>query len=226
MPRSGSTLLEQILSSHPEVTAGGELQYFYGWASGFDYSNVTESCQRLARSYLNVTAKVKNGFNYFTDKLPHNFLYIGLIHLCFPNAKIIHIYREPLDACFSCYKQDFQDAHYYSYDLASLGGYYKAYQKHMAHWHEILPGLILDVRYEDIVNNVEKEVRRILDHCNLPWHEECMQFYDSSRFVETASRDQVSRPIYTDSIGRWKHYQQYLAPLINVLSDTRYGLDI
>ncbi len=217
MPRSGTSLIEQILSCHPEVNAGGELQYFYGWASSFDYSSVSDSCEKLAKNYLNAAAPVKKDSKYLTDKLPHNFLYAGLIHLCLPSAKIIHCTRDPMDTCFSCYKQDFSGSHYYVYDMLTLGRYYNVYREHMRHWHEVMPGRLLDVKYEDVVDNLKKEVARILEYCGLPWSDDCLNFHGSSRFVDTASRDQVVKPIYRSSVGRWKYYEKYLTPLKEAL---------
>ena len=218
MPRSGTSLIEQILSCYPEVNAGGEMQYFYVWASAFNYKYAKESCDKLATNYLQAISSIKKGSKYITDKLPHNFLYAGLIHLCLPNAKIIHCVRDPIDTCFSCYKQDFRGKHYYVYDLLSLGGYYNAYLLHMRHWHSVMPNIILDVKYEDVVNNLEEEVRRILEYCELPWNDACLKFHNSSRYVNTASRDQVAQPIYTSSVERWKHYKNYLQPLIEKLN--------
>lgn len=220
MPRSGTSLVEQILSCHPDVSGGGEMHYFYRLAQNFDLSSVKSSCTTLAENYLQAIAPHKKESAHITDKLPHNFLYAGLIHLCLPNAKIIHCLRDPIDTCFSCYKQDFRGGHHYSNDLQSLGTYYKAYQRHMAHWHTVLlDHAIFDLQYEKLIKNTRPEVQRILEYCNLRWHEGCLQFQKSSRYVTTASKDQVARPIYTDSIQRWKHYECHLGPLIEILKD-------
>lgn len=217
MPRSGTSLIEQMLSCHPDVNPGGELNFLHRLIQHFNFATPRKSCKDIARQYLQAIAGIKGDKKCFTDKLPHNFLYVGLIYLCFRDAKIIHCVRDAMDTCFSCYKQDFRRAHHFSNDLTSLGHYYNAYLKLMAHWHTILPGHMLDVKYEDIVNNPKAEVERMLAYCNLPWNDACLNFHSSSRFVDTASRDQVAKPIYISSVGRWKHYQQYLHSLQNIL---------
>jgi hypothetical protein len=123
-----------------------------------------------------------------------------------------------MDTCLSCFQKLFTTGHHYSYDLQDLGRHYLYYQKIMAYWHKLLPGKILDVRYEDVVNDMESQTRRLTDHCGLPWDESCLEFYRSSRPVNTASRDQANRPVYKDAVQRWKHYEQHLQPLIDIIN--------
>lgn len=226
MPRSGTSLVEQILSSHPDVFGAGELNFMGDIASssplpgnpGIHYPDFMGKLERsdisaMARRYLESMAAVTDGSPAVTDKMPHNYLYMGLITLLFPAAKIIHISRSPLDNCLSLYFHSFNAMHSYSTDLRLLGEYYKEYLRLMSHW-RALPGLrFLDIRYEDIVDNLEKCTRELLDYCALDWSEECLDFHNSGRFVKTPSYDQVRRPIYTSSVGRWRHYRDFIAPL-------------
>ncbi len=221
MPRSGTSLVEQIVSSHPEIEAGGELGYMYNNAMMFNYNDPCISTRKLAESYIQATRPYKNVCEYLTDKFPWNYLFAGLIHIALPQAKILHCKRDPMDTCFSCYKQYFQQGgHHYSFDLETLGSYYLLYKNLMKHWYSVLPGKILDISYENVVNNFETEAKKIIDHCGLQWDDACLKFYKSRRIINTASRDQVNQPIYTTSVKRWKNYEEHLEPLKKVIEDT------
>jgi len=230
MPRSGTSLVEQILASHPDVCGGGELEDIKQLAFGAGaligslqaYPQVTrgltaESCDLLAARYLNRLALLSREARYVTDKMPQNFLALGLIALLFPNARVIHCRRDPMDTCLSCYFHDFTGYHPYVYRLENLGFYYRQYQRLMRHWRPILPLPILEVVYEDLVANPKAGTRRLLTFCELPWDDRCLRFYESSRVVHTSSYQQVRKPVYRSSLGRWRHYAAYLEPLQQAL---------
>jgi Flp pilus assembly protein TadD len=232
MPRSGTTLIEQILASHPQVFAGGELQDLNIVAANID---PTASCtlpfpevmphlsgahlQRLGARYIaEITRRAPNAV-HVTDKLPSNFRFAGLIHLALPNARIIHVVRDPVDTCMSCFSKLFANSQYQTYDLAELGRYYRRYQTLMEHWHRVLPpGRILDVLYEDVIADLEGQSRRIVDHCGLEWDARCLTFHETERPVHTASAVQVRQPIYRSAIGRAQLYKPFLQPLLAELS--------
>jgi hypothetical protein len=174
----------------------------------------------MADKYLGCLPEKSKEYMNVTDKLPNNFLHLGFIELLFPNARIIHCKRDPLDTCLSCYFQDFSGYLSFSYNLKHLGLYYLQYQRLMSHWKRVLNTPILEIQYEDMVINTEKSVRSILEYCGLPWEEGCLNFHESTRVVKTASYDQVRRPIYNGSIGRWKHYNSNIVVLKKTL-----GLD-
>ncbi len=220
MPRSGTSLLEQILASHPEVYGAGELMDVSAVVEEFVVESEplnAATLNRMAESYLERTRKLAGGEKYITDKLPGNFLKLGLIALMFPQAKIIHAMRDPLDTCLSIYFNKFSGDHLYSYDLEDLGFYYRHYQRLMAHWSQVLSIPVLNVQYETMVANQEAETRRVLDFLGLGWDERCLEFYKSKRVVMTSSHDQVQNPVYNSSVRRWKNYESYLAPLIKAL---------
>ncbi|MGH8371742.1 MAG: sulfotransferase [Gammaproteobacteria bacterium] len=237
MPRSGSTLIEQMLASHPEVNAGGELPYMLSIAREIgaswevrkenflaDDQAMINDLQQGADIYAKHTGELHTEGHRFTDKLPGNFQFIGLIRLMFPNAKIINAHRDPVDTCLSCYKKKlFQTAVPYSFDLAELGNYYNLYQLLMQHWHKVLPDYVLDVEYENLLEDTEQELRRILSFCELEFDPACLEFYKLERTVRTASVLQVRKPIYKDSVKRWKNYEPYLTPLLQVLGDPGKG---
>lgn len=237
MPRSGSTLVEQILSSHAQIYGAGELKQLNNliqWPIKNQQSTVyypenilhfsPEICHAITDQYVSYVQHFSPDALRITDKMPHNYIAIGLIHALFPNAKIIHVKRNPMDTCWSCYTQLFAQGQPYSYDLAELGQYYQCYELIMHHWRAILPaGAWLDVEYEVMVNNLEPEAQRLIDFCNLPWDPACLAFYQSKRQVRTASFAQVRQPIYTSSIERWRRYEQELTPLIQILN-TQAGL--
>ena len=230
MPRSGTTLVEQILASHPEVFGGGETKYF-GDALGETeqrhnalYPKVASTMtgsefadlggRYLAKSIRSARPSAKR----VTDKMPSNFLFAGLIHLSLPNAPIIHTVRNPVDTCLSCFSKLFTGELNYTYDLAELGRYYRQYQVLMAHWKSVLPpGRILDVCYEELVEDVEGQSRRIVAHCGLDWDSRCQLFQENDRPVRTASATQVRQPVYSSSVGRWRPYQAFLGPLLHEL---------
>lgn len=230
MPRSGTTLVEQILASHPQVHGGGELMEFFhlvenmesifGRKEGFPEAVVdfeAQTCFDLGQAYTIGLQSLNPEASRVTDKLPHNFLFIGLIRLLLPNARIIHCRRDPVDTCLSCYMQLFAGWHPYAYDLAELGMYYRLYSQLMTHWHEVLPGQIFDIHYENLVAHPEREIRRLLAYCDLPWDPACLTFHQTVRPVKTASVVQVRQPLYQSSVGRWRRYEAYLGPLLNAL---------
>lgn len=233
MSRSGTTLVEQILASHPQVHGAGEMHLLRRCASVEmePLANEAEMPQRLAQ--LEPVAFTRIGKRYaaalkelapdalrVTDKLPGNMALVGLMHLAFPHAHIIHCVRDPLDTCVSCFTKHFATGHDFSYDLRELGRFYRLYQELMSHWRAVLPpGRMLEVRYEEVVNDLEGEARRLVAFCGLDWDDACMRFHEHRRTVRTASLAQVRRPIYASSVGRWRHYEKYLGPLKQALAD-------
>jgi len=241
MPRSGTTLAEQILASHPQVVSGGELHALGDTLAGFGQSPpLPEGMQgpprdewrELGQRYLAAVRPIAPQAARIVDKMPGNFVFCGGIHLALPNARIIHLRRDPVDTCLSCFTTLFSAGHPYSYDLRELGRYYRAYQTLMEHWRAVLPrGAILDVDYEEIVSHPEQQARRMVAHCNLPWHDACVDFHKTARPVWTASAVQVRQPIFHGSVGRWRLYGDLLRPLIEALgqdngSVTRSKVDI
>jgi tetratricopeptide (TPR) repeat protein len=219
MPRSGSTLIEQILAGHPQIHAAGELTIlekmeardFPQSVPGLD----SASLRLLGETYLSRLPKAAESKFRIVDKLPGNFLRIGLIRLILPNARIIHTTRHPLDTCLSCYSKLFTDGLLFSYDLAELGRYYRSYRELMDHWRRILPqDAILDVSYENVVDDLETEARRMIAYCGLPWDDRCINFHRNARTVRTASSVQVRQPLFRTSMERWRHYESHLGPLI------------
>jgi tetratricopeptide (TPR) repeat protein len=227
MPRSGSTLVEQILASHPAIAAAGEINDFpalvagLGGAARFPEAVSTLTAARLHRlgsDYLARVGAMAPAAARITDKLLANFRHVGLIHLALPRARIIHTRRDPLDTCLSCYSKLFTDDQPFAYDLGELGRYYRAYAELMDHWHRLLPGeTLLDVRYEAVVDDIEGEARRIIAHCGLPWDERCLDFHRTARPVRTASANQVRQPIYRTSVERSRAYAALLQPLRDAL---------
>lgn len=230
MPRSGSTLTEQIITSHPDVADAGE---FMGLARSANLLRTQSGGnKRYPRDIASLDPEMLSGLGQdylaalglghsasarrITDKQLNNFFHIGLIAVLFPNAAIIHCRRNPLDTCLSCYFQDFHDpAGNLSYcsDLEDLGFYYREYERLMAHWRQVLPGRLLEVDYEEIIADQEGMSRRIIEHVGLEWSDSCLEFYKQRRTVRTASVDQVRRPIYNSSVGAWRNYESHLAPL-------------
>ena len=225
MPRSGSTLVEQILASHPDVAGGGELAAFRDTVAASlrepgDVAGMgAEALQALGARYLQAAALAQAGSPRFTDKMPANFLFLGLIRLALPNARIIHTVRDPVDTCLSCFTTLFADGQAYSYDLGELGRHYRAYQALMDHWRRVMPpGAILEVRYEDVVADLEGQTRRMLDFCGLDWNPACLDFPGAERAVWTASAAQVRQPLYRSSVGRWRPAPGILKPLMDGLA--------
>jgi tetratricopeptide (TPR) repeat protein len=234
MPRSGTTLIEQILSSHAQAYGAGELKDLHdvvgelaNVAPGMPFpQTITTLAPATIRGigdrYLERIHKLAPTAARITDKMPGNFHYLGLIHLALPNAKIIHSVRDPMDSCLSCYTHLFNDTMDFAYDLGTLGRYYVRYMKLMQHWHSVLPkGFILDVRYEEVVDDVEGQTRRMLEHIGLPWDAKCLEFYNNDRPVRTASLAQVRRPIYKSSVEGWRRFEKQLAPLLEIVKDYR-----
>ncbi len=221
MPRSGSTLIEQILASHPQIHGAGELTTLEKMEAGYPEGILQAdrfTFEQLAERYLASLPKVSDGKLRIVDKLPGNFLRVGLIHLMLPNARIIHTMRDPIDTCVSCYSKLFSKHLYFTYDLAELGRYYRGYTELMAHWRSVLPpGVMLDVCYEDVVEDLEGQARRLIEYCGLPWDDRCLSFHKSDRPVKTASAVQVRQPLYRGSLQRWRRYEAGLGPLIETL---------
>ena len=229
MPRSGTTLVEQILASHKAVIAGGERkdleraakafdatqsQIFPDWASQLDAKQVKFIADEYWQSHFAADAPAK----CFTDKMPSNFKFLGLINTVLPQAKIIHLQRNPVDTCLSCYFQLFAEGSLFSYDLSDLGRYYQAYQKLMSFWQQALPaGTILNVVYEDIIRDPKANIRQMLSYLDLDWDENCLNFHQTKRPVRTASSAQVRQPLYASSVNRWKPFEPHLRPLLDAL---------
>ena len=237
LPRSGSTLIEQILASHSQVEGTAELPDVARIIGALANQNAAESYpeaarrldaagwQELGRAYLERTQRHRHGLPFFTDKMPNNFAAIGLIHLMLPQAKIIDARRHPLDSCFGTFKQHFARGQTFSYDLVEIGEFYLEYRRMMRHWQQVLPGLVLEVRYENVVADQEAQTRRLLEYCGLPWEDACLRFYETQRAVRTASSEQVRQPIYSTSVNHWRNFRDQLAPLIEVLGDELDGWD-
>jgi tetratricopeptide (TPR) repeat protein len=235
LPRSGSTLLEQILASHSQVEGTSELPYVGRVATSLnrnrgDGINYPEAMRELRPDHVRslgddylaqARTHRRTAAPRFIDKMPNNFPNVGLIALMLPNARIIDARRHPLDACLSCWRQLFAKGQNFTYDLTEIGEYYLQYQRMMDHWAATLPGRVLTVQYEEVVSDFEPQVQRLLDFCGLPWEDACLRFYESERPVRTPSAEQVRQPIYDRSVGHWKHYEQHLAELVAVIAPIR-----
>ena len=224
LPRSGSTLIEQILASHSMVEGTSELPILSGISSSIgryrtDGKHFPEAVAELrakdwrayGQQYLEEAARhrvLKRPM--FTDKLPNNYPFVGLIHLILPNAKIINARRHPYDTCLGGYKQLFAQGQNFTYDMLDLVHYYQQYHEMMAHWHQAMPGKVLDVHYEETVSDLESQVRSILAHCGLPFEDSCLRYFENDRAVKTASSEQVRQPIYTGALGTWRRYAHHL----------------
>jgi tetratricopeptide (TPR) repeat protein len=230
MPRSGTTLVEQILASHPKIFGAGERDDFKKAVIRLsDRKRVSfpelvstvsdEDLRQLGTSYLDVIRATAPEASRITDKTLLNFHYIGLIHLALPHARIIHTRRDPIDTCLSCFSTLFTASQPFSYDLAELGRYYRAYEALMQHWRNVLPnGVMLEVQYEQVVDDLEGQARRLVAHCGLDWDDACLAFHKTQRPVRTASVTQVRQPIYKSAVGRWRVYERFLAPLTKALA--------
>ena len=242
LPRSGSTLVEQILASHSQVQGTSELPDIIaisrklGGVSRKEpagkYPEILpeltqDKCKELGESYIDTTLVQRTDTPYFIDKMPNNFRHIGLIQLILPNAKIIDARRHPMAACFSGFKQLFASGQTFTYDLTGIGYYYRDYMKLMDHWDEVLPGRVHRVQYEDMVNDTESEIRRLLDHCGLDFEEQCLRFYETERAVRTPSSEQVRQPVYTQGLEQWRNFEAHLGPLKEALGPLleRYPID-
>jgi tetratricopeptide (TPR) repeat protein len=228
MPRTGTTLLERSLGQHPDVFPAGELPHFanaltaaVATATGISglsrrelvAASATVDFRSVGQDYLARTRPAIAHRAHFIDKLPLNYLYCGPIHLSLPSARMVHLTRHPMATCYAVYKTLFKDAYPFSYDLREIARYYTAYRRLMSHWDAVLPGIILNVSYEDLVENFESEIRRVLAHCGLPWHGACLEFQRNPYPTATASAAQVRRPLYDSSIRLWEKYEDELRPL-------------
>jgi hypothetical protein len=229
MMRSGSTLAEQILASHGSVFGAGELTLFrqaVSAQSSIRYPEMIPSISASAVEAVGVRYQARlqreaPDARRITDKYLHNFLYCGLIALSMPQARIVHTVRDPVDTCLSIYSKMFTGHHPYAYDLAELGRYYRAYRSLMDHWRKVLPeGAMIDLPYEEVVDDLEGQARRLLDHCDLPWDDAVLAFHRTDRAVRTASATQVRQPIYKSSVGRWKPPPELLKPLTDALGQS------
>ena len=230
LPRSGSTLIEQILASHSRVEGTMELPDLARTIGELsrrspgrsEYPEATRdmdpaSARALGQHYIRATRRYRTDKPYFIDKMPNNFPSVGFLHLILPNAKIIDARRHPLDSCLGSYKQLFFKGQSFTYDQFELGHYYLQYRRMMDHWAEVLPGKVLEVNYEEMVVDQEGQTRRILDHCGLPWEDQCLRFYETERAINTASSEQVRQPIYTGAVHFWRNYERHLGELIETL---------
>ncbi len=229
MPRSGTTLVEQILASHPQVHGAGEVEYVrllverVGKLTGKPFpQNISvvapEILRDLCQAYVRKLRTHAGEARHVTDKLPHNFLRIGLFAALLPNAKIIECHRNPLDNCLSIFQHYFAAEHGYASDLDDLGRYYVLYEDMMAYWRQLVPGHIHRVNYEKLVGDFEVEVRKLLEYCELPFSVDCLSFHRSKRVVNTPSASQVRKPIYRNAIGRSKNYENHLQRLSAALA--------
>jgi len=241
MPRSGTTLVEQILASHPKVYGAGELKTlndvvltvrgpdgatlpYPEFVPSLDPAALKQIGARYVELLRELASRGGHAGERVTDKMPSNYYFVGLIHLALPNARIIHTMRDPVDTCISCFSKLFSAEQNHTYDLGELGRYYRRYERLMAHWRRVLPeGRMLDVRYEDVVADLEGAARRIIDYCGLPWDDRCLSFHATARPVRTASATQVRQPIYTSAVGRWKVYEEFLGPLLKELQASEGG---
>ncbi len=237
-PRSGTSLTEQILASHPQAAGAGELLYFNDvsistpsdgcrsgsypeWVEGMD----ANAMNGLANGYLKVLSGVDPHALRVIDKMPTNYHHLGLMTLLFPDAPVIHCTRNPVDTCLSIYFQNFHRSHSYAGDLKDLGFVYRQYRRLMNHWQEVLERPILTCSYEETVADQECSSRRLIEFVGLPWDNACLDFYQSKRTIATASYDQVRQPIYAGSVARWRHYEAHLGPLLDALGDVLDGED-
>jgi hypothetical protein len=231
MPRSGTSLIEQILASHPQVHGAGELpvlETILGRVRGPDRQPLgypqlmsmlgPRDMAMLGRAYVEQVAALAPDKPRLVDKMPANFCFAGLIHLILPNARIIHCRRDPIDICLSCYSKKFVQGNNFTYDLTELGLYHRAYEALMAHWRGLLPPeRFIEVDYEAVVEDLESQARRLIAFCGLDWDPACLSFHQTQRPVRTASANQVRQPLYRTSLARWKPYQVHLAPLLDIL---------
>ena len=240
LPRAGSTLIEQILASHSQVDGTMELHNILGLAKrlrGRDEGDAApryprilgeldaDYFRRFGEQYINDTRTYRAAAPFFVDKMPNNFFHIGLIRLILPNAKIIDARRAPMACCFSGFKQLFGEGQEFSYDLETIGNYYRQYVKLMAHWDRVLPGFVLRVQHEEVVDNLEREVRRLLDFCGLPFEEGCVQYHRTERSVHTPSAEQVRQPINRSGLEQWRRFEPWLDPLKRALGPELAEID-
>jgi tetratricopeptide (TPR) repeat protein len=233
MSRSGTTLVEQILASHPLVHGGDELTRIPEIVQDLeaklgkppDYPDCiaeidAPALERAARDYVEYIDSLDNEAPRITDKLPGNFFHLGLISVMLPRARVIHCRRDPMDVCLSNYMQKFAEGHYFSYDLSDIAAYYQEYERIMAYWREVLPMDVYEVQYEDLVDDQESISRELVAYCGLDWDARCLRFHETRRSVRTASNWQVRQPLYTGAKRRWKNYEPFLGELISALGDS------
>ena len=235
LPRSGSTLLEQILASHSQVEGTRELPDIQGFALelGIRESRIEspqfahplgaltrDELQALGQRYLEQTRPSRVvGKPHFIDKAPSNFFHVGLIHLILPNARIIDARRSALACCFSNFKQHFQAGVWFSYNLDDIGRFYRSYVRLMTHFDSVLPGRVHRVHYERLVSDVSGEVRRLLEFCGLPFEEQCLRFHETERVVQTASSEQVRTPLFAEGVDQWRNFEPWLGELKRALGE-------
>ncbi|HEX5313578.1 MAG TPA: sulfotransferase [Gammaproteobacteria bacterium] len=231
MPRSGTTLVEAMLASHPQVRAGGEMRFVHDWLRRADalesegetgpwLRDASDATLRgLAREWVAHLRAAAAGSALVTDKMPGNYHLLGLIHVCLPNAPIVYVRRDPRDSGLSCFTTCFDHGHFFSHALDSIGHYYRLQERLMEHWREVLPaGRIIDVEYEALIARPEQHARRLLAALELPWDPACLRFHEARRDVRTASLIQVRRPLYRTSVGRWRRFERHLGPLLEELA--------
>jgi len=229
-PRTGTTLVERIITSHSQVHSAGELKQFGNCVRRLsDYREPTRfsaklpglaaklDCERLGKAYMATTTKMRGSLPRFVDKLPTNYLYVPLILKALPKAKIVHLTRNPMDACFASFKQLFADAYPHSYDQAEMARHHARYYHLMARWRERFTGRFLDIAYEDTARDLEPNARALIDFLELPWEDACLHFHKQDSAVATASAVQVRQPVHTRSIGRWRRYERQLDPMRKIL---------
>ncbi|MDA8542625.1 sulfotransferase [Rhodobacteraceae bacterium] len=236
MPRSGTTLMEQVLSAHPDIFGAGELKFMGGVVENIQYGpnririgekepvfKYEDEIGWAPRgdAFAERLIRIADGDNYkrIVDKMPGNYNYVGFIRAIMPNAKIIHSRRHPVETCLSIYRILFSEGHQWSYDLKDLARYYRSYWNTMEHWRTEFPGEFLEIKYEENVHNLESQAKKLIDYLDLPWNEKCLEFYNVDRAVKTASLAQVRKPIYKSSTNRWKKYEKYLTPLLEEMPD-------
>jgi tetratricopeptide (TPR) repeat protein len=233
MPRTGTTLVERMLGNHSEAASVGEAVDFPEEMTaaaraaharlGLTDPNLLRASLNieygaLGRSYRAAVSQLAGGQRFTIDKLPFNFRYCGLIHKALPKAAIVHLTRDPMDTCYAVFKTLFINAYHFSYQLEELAEYYIAYRRMMDHWHAVMPGVILDVRYEDLVAEPEAQARRLLTHCGLAWEDQVLEFHRSTKASTTASAVQVRRPIYQSSVQKWRQFTRELQPVLRRLA--------
>ena len=234
MPRTGTTLAERMLGSHSQVTSVGEAVDFpeemtagaraaHARLATSDPNLLRASLQmdfgEVGRRYLAAVRDLAGGQRYTIDKLPFNFRYCGLIHQALPKAAIVHLARDPMDTCYAVFKTLFINAYHFSYKLEEIAEYYIAYRETMDHWHAVMPGVILDLRYEDLVSDPQGQSRRLLQHCGLPWEDQVLDFHRSPKASTTASAMQVRKPIYQSSVQKWRNFTRELQPVLQRLAE-------
>ena len=233
MPRTGTTLVERILSSHSVVSSAGELQTFSAelvkhckkvaanqpGQAGLVRTSATIDFAALGEDYIAATRHRTGKAAFFVDKMPLNFLYAGLIHLALPKAKIVLLERDPMDTCYAVYKNLFEGAYPFSYDLEELANYFVAYRQLIDHWHSVMPGVMQVVRYEDLVVDPKPVVENLLSYCGLSYEEACLRFFENEKATTTASAVQVRQALFQSSIGKWRHFEEQLQPVREILGE-------